>query len=682
MCQSKEWLMKKVLFYILFIFFGVSTSGQVNVDSLLHILPTLSDIDSAEACNQLSFYFSSSDSVKSLEYANDALAWSQRNDNVAVQAMAYFNMGECYYSFDVYPKSLNFYERALEGFKDLNDSLNIGESLNSIGLVYYFIGDYNSAAAKFFSSLDYLKSDRTKGNAAHVYSNLGMLNNRIKDNHSAIYNYGLAAHLNQQIHDTTSLAVNYNGLGVSYYSLAEYDSAKVYYNKALHLFRQLKNKKREAIALNNIANIYVNVGDSLSLAMNYYENALKVFDELKDVRSKASVLEGLGSIYRELGKYNKAISSFKTSIELAKSHHLGYYIQQLNYNDLSITYERMGKTQLALDAFKSYSFYKDSLLQEERLDQVAELEKKYETQQKEAEINRLNASRQIDQLQIKRDQELRTFGIIAILLLVSIIFVISIAYINKRQINGLLSNKNAKIEEQRLELEKLNASKNKFFSIIAHDLRNPFHTIMGYSFLLSKEYDNLPEMERRKYSLDIYKSANSIFRLLENLLDWSRSQTGRLKFTPQELDFRDIYESIQDLLKPNAEQKHIKLLAEIDDNTNVYGDPMMIETILRNLMNNAIKFTPDSGWVKTIVKSDGSNVQICVEDNGIGIREDELANLFRIDSKVKRKGTNQEDGSGLGLIICEEFVKKNGGNIWVNSLQGKGSQFYFTIPRS
>lgn len=675
--------MKKVLFYILFVFFGVSASGQANVDSLLHILPTLSGIDSAEACNQLSLYFSGSDSLQSLKFANVALDWSQRNQNDTVKATALFNLGECYYSFDVNEKALEYYLKALDEYKKLNDSLNIGESLNSIGLVYYFSGDYNSAAAKFFNSLDYLKSSETRGNAAHVYSNLGMLNNRIGDNHSAVYNYRFAANLNKQIQDTASLAVNYNGLGVTYYNLTEYDSAKVYYNKALRLFQKLKNRKREAIALNNIANIYVNVGDSLSRAMNYYEDALKVFDELKDVRSKAFVLEGLGSIYREVGEYNKAISSFETSIALAKRHHLGYYIQQLNYNDLSITYERMGKTQLAFDAFKSYSFYKDSLLQEQRLDQVAELEKKYETQQKEAEISRLNASRQIDQLQIKRDHELRTFGIIAILLLVSIIFVISIAYINKKQINELLNDKNAKIEEQRLELEKLNASKNKFFSIIAHDLKNPFHTVMGYSYLLSKEYDHLPDMERRKYSSDLYKSASLIFRLLENLLDWSRSQTGRLKYTPQEIDFHDIYENIHSLLKPIADQKHIKLLTEIDDeDAHVFADPMMLETILRNLMNNAIKFTPDNGWVKTIVKGDGANVQVCVQDNGIGIQNDELVNLFRIDSKVKRKGTNQEDGSGLGLIICEEFVKKNGGNIWVNSQQGKGSQFYFTIPRS
>jgi len=674
--------MRKALIYIFLSILSFSTFGQEHVDSLRRILPDLKGQDRADVLQQLSFYYSKFDSAKCFYYADQALQWSTDNENKSIKAMAFFNKAECYYAFERYSKALNNYQQALDLFNEQNDSVNSCETLNSIGLVYYFEGQYNSSAKSFYRALDFLNSNQTRGNAAHVYSNLGMLNNRIDDNNSSIYNYKLAAKLNREIHDTASLAVNYNGQGVVYYSLNEYDSAKVYYQKALDLFRILKNKKREAIALNNIANIYVNVGDSLNLALEYYKKALTVFEELNDLRSKAFVLEGLGSVYRDEGHFDKAISAFNNSLQLAEQHHLGFFIKQLNYNDLALTYERLGRVQSAFNAFKKYSQFKDSLLSEERLNQVADLEKKYETQQKQAEINRLNASRQIDHLQIKRDKELRSFGIIIILLLVSVTLIISIAYINKRQINEILSKKNAKIEDQRLELEKLNASKNRFFSIIAHDLKNPFHTVMGYSYLLDDEYENLPDMERKRYAKGIHRSANSIFRLLENLLDWSRSQTGRIKFNPRELDFRDIYDNIQTLLKPSADQKHIQLIAEIDGDAKVFADPMMLETILRNLMNNAIKYTNQDGWVKTIVRNEGTRLQVCVQDNGVGIDQMELSKLFQIDSNVRRKGTNQEDGSGLGLIICEEFVKKNGGSIWVDSQQGHGSQFYFTIPRS
>ena len=386
----------------------------------------------------------------------------------------------------------------------------------------------------------------------------------------------------------------------------------------------------------------------------------------------------MGGAYRELGQYESAINTFYKSLQLADDYE--YYLKQLNYLDLALTYEEQGRIEEAYHAFKMHDQYQDTLRQEERQNQVAELEKQYETQQKEAEIERLSVSREIDQLQIKRDKELRAFGIILILVLVAAIFFVSVAYLNKRRVNDLLSLKNLKIEEQRKELEVLNASKNKFFSIIAHDLKNPFHTVMGYAYLIHKEYDRFSDIDRKRYASDIYKSSNSISRLLQNLLDWSRSQTGRLEYTPQELNFCDIYESIEHLLLPAAAQKNIELISEMPAQVTVYADPMMVETVMRNLLNNAIKFTNEKGQVKTVLKSEKEAVTVCVEDTGVGINPDDLNKLFQIDSKVKRKGTHEEDGTGLGLVICSEFVKKNGGRIWAESKLGQGSRFYFALP--
>jgi signal transduction histidine kinase len=670
---------KNKLFHIVFLLTCHVAYGQ-QADSLLRILPELSGIARADILIQLSNFFSETDSSRSVSFADEAIGLADEHDDLRSKGLALFNKGETYYHFDNYTLALENYKLALDLFMQNNDSVNVGETLNGIGLVYYFKGEYNLAVAHFFNALDFFTHDDLKGNAAHVYSNIGMVCSRIGDSKKAIQNYAHASRLNGEIRDSNSLAVNYNGLGVSFYNLAEYDSSKFYYNKALDLFRQLENQKREAIALNNIANIYVNVGDSLELALDYYQRAIQVFDDLNDHRSKAFVLEGLGCVYRELEDYRQAISTFEESLALAEKHRLGFYLRQLNYYDLALTYERMNRTRDAYRSFKLYSQYKDSLLQEERTNQVAELEKKYQTQQKEAEIQRLNASRQIDQLRLKRDEELRILGIAAILLLVVAVSVVSVGYFNKKRTNKLLGQKNFKIEEQRKELEKLNAAKDKFFSIIAHDLKNPFHTILGFSYLIDKEYDRFSDTEKRKYAAEINRSANSIFRLLQNLLDWARSQTESLKYNPQILDFREVYDNIQSLLKPLAEQKRIQLLAEIPDGTEVYADPVMLETILRNLVNNAIKFTHENGWVKTVVKNEGEKLEVCVEDNGVGISSGELANLFRIDSKVKRKGTKQEDGTGLGLVICGEFVKKNGGMIWAESQPGQGSRFYFTVP--
>jgi signal transduction histidine kinase len=197
---------------------------------------------------------------------------------------------------------------------------------------------------------------------------------------------------------------------------------------------------------------------------------------------------------------------------------------------------------------------------------------------------------------------------------------------------------------------------------------------------LSKDYDKFTEDERRKFATDINQSTNNIFRLLQNLLEWSRSQTGRLKFSPIEIQFKRILDNALSVLHSLANQKQINLIYNHEVNLQVFADPMMIETVLRNLISNAIKFTPENGTIEIEAKNTGNEVLVSVKDTGIGLSEAELANLFRIDSKVKRKGTNNEDGSGLGLVLCKEFVDKNNGTIWAESTPGKGSSFYFSIP--
>ena len=674
--------MRAFVVNILLVLGCIATYGQEVVDSLKLKLPELSGIQRTEVLVKLALDYSNKDSVQSLSYANEAIDLSSSLGDSLLLGLAIFNKGECYYYFDEYELALQNYEQARTIFEHLNDSVNLGDSHNAIGLVYYFTGEYNLAVTHLYRSMAYLKQAQHAEKVANVYSNLALVFSRIGEAERAVQNYRSASRINAEIQDSNSLAVNYNGLGVSFYNLEQYDSSKVYYRKALHLFRQLGIRQREAIVLNNIANIYVNTGDSLQQALSSYEQAIQVFEELGDLRSKAYTLEGLGSVHRELKNYSKAIAEFEESIVLTDKNGYGYYLQQLNYYDLALTYERMGRIDEAYQAFKLYSAFKDSLLQEERLNQVAELEQKYQAQQKEAEIERLNASRQIDQLKIQRNEEVRNFGVIAIAFLVVTIFLISAAYWNKRRHNELLSRKNERIEEQRLELEKMNASKNKFFSIIAHDLKNPFHTVMGYAYLIHKEYDRFSEEEKKKYASDIYGSANSIFKLLHNLLDWARSQTGALVYTPQKMSFLEIYKGIENLISPVAEQKNISLHTEIPHDLQIYADPRMLETVMRNLMSNAIKFTHEGGEVKVEVKSDGYQAIVCVEDNGVGISSSDIDRLFQIDSKFKRKGTANEDGSGLGLLVCSEFVRKNGGDIWVDSGNGAGSRFFFSIPRS
>lgn len=236
------------------------------------------------------------------------------------------------------------------------------------------------------------------------------------------------------------------------------------------------------------------------------------------------------------------------------------------------------------------------------------------------------------------------------------------------------------LAKQTEELKELNATKDKFFSIIAHDLKNPFNAILGFSNLLITDFHELDTKEILKYLNNINNSSKQAFTLLENLLLWARSQTGTIDFQPEILDLRDLVLNIIELLENQARKKSISISSCIKDHCPVKADKNMIETILRNLLTNAIKFTPKNGKIVVSITGHNDQVEISVKDTGVGIAKENMEFIFRIERKTTTLGTEKETGSGLGLILCKEFVEKHGGKIWAESELGRGSNFKFTIP--
>lgn len=234
------------------------------------------------------------------------------------------------------------------------------------------------------------------------------------------------------------------------------------------------------------------------------------------------------------------------------------------------------------------------------------------------------------------------------------------------------------------ELKELNATKDKFFSIIAHDLKNPIGASKQLMDIIADDYDDLEETERKEIINEIAKATNNTYELLLQLLDWSRSQRGKIDFNPDKIDASYITKNNIDLFKTAANNKEITLVNDIPVNTFVYADANMLTTIIRNLLSNSIKFTPNKGQiiVSSEPSSDENFIELSVSDNGVGISEENLKRLFKLDTSNSTLGTNNEKGTGLGLILVKEFIEKNGGNIWVESEEQKGSKFIFTMPKA
>lgn len=234
--------------------------------------------------------------------------------------------------------------------------------------------------------------------------------------------------------------------------------------------------------------------------------------------------------------------------------------------------------------------------------------------------------------------------------------------------------------ESETRLRKANATKDKFFSIIAHDLRNPFSTILGACDMIAGDIKNFSYDELHFCVKSIQDSAKSTYELLENLLEWSRTQTGKFNFDPENILLEKIIVDEFSAAQKYAKSKKIKMNYEIKSDIRIFADTQMLKFVIRNLLMNAIKFTNRNGIIKISASQQKENVIVSVEDNGIGIDEDKMEKLFDISEKISTPGTEKERGTGLGLLLCKEFIEMNHGTIWVESEVDKGSKFYFTVP--
>jgi signal transduction histidine kinase/uncharacterized protein HemY len=622
---------------------------------------------------------------KAIEYATRLYRIQNADNNEIEAAKALSFIGSCYYDWSKYVEAKEYFERALEIFKKKQDFGGIANSLKNIAKILSDWGEYDEALNKNQEALKFWEDIGDETGIANSYNNIGIIYQELGNFDRSFEYFHKSLDIFKRLNKTADIVNLILHIGDIYLQRFQYDKALEYYFNADLIGKQINNKKLKSITLSNIGEAYNLKGDYVK-ALDYQKKALKLKEEIGDKKRLTITYIEMGIIYKNVEKYDLALVYLNKGVALASEINLKYQLIK-GYINLSEVYTGLKNYKKALEYYTMYIEGKDQLYTEESKQTIAELQAKYQVEKKDKDNERLRHSEQLNKAQIRNQQVIIGF-VLFILLGAFIIMVIRHSrYQQNQKLNIQLSLKNKEIEDQQKhvqllnqELKEANQTKDKFFSIVAHDLKSPFNSLLVLTNLLLDDYDTFTEDERKTFIHQIKASSENTFALLQNLLDWASTQMGKTMIVQEKIDISKISDETIALLMPIARNKNIRIKSEIEPSTVVFADKNMVSTVILNLVTNAIKFTPQDGKVAIRAFMENNHVEVEVSDSGVGISQDNLNKLFRLDHKIQTMGTAKEKGTGLGLILCKEFVEKNNGKIWVKSVEGKGSQFYFTLP--
>jgi signal transduction histidine kinase len=666
-----------IVLFLIALLSGSSLQAQRKIDSLENELKKdVADSTRVRLLVALSREYQYADFTKSKKYAAEAVTKAEQKDFKKTKILAYQNVGTLYTLSGDYSTALRYDNQALEQSLVATDSSSITVNYNNVANDYFDLGEYDEAYYYFTQSYriarllnDSLRMTIALHNVGRVFKELGQYDR-------ALDHLNISRKMSLAIGDEAGIPYSYNEIGDVMLRKGEYDSALQTLLKGLKLTREQKVHVIEPRTLTKLANIYLHYKD-YKTALAYYDTTYSLHEKTNNRFGIAEVELGRGLVYRDQQLYDEAMKLINRSLSIAKE--TNARILEIDcFNQLSSLLELKGDYKKSLQYFKQYKQLEDTLFSQDMQEKLLRDQLRFETEAKDTQIAALSRMRDIKDDQLKKQDFIRNILVVVMALSGILLATVYRSGQRRRQINMLLLKHQEDMEKRSEELERLNQVKDKFFSIISHDLRSPINALSGLLDLLDKGAVK-PE-ELTNHVKELKTRFNHTRTLLNNLLDWTLLQMDKLNLQPTRIDLHKIVdENIQ--LLGTVQTKQISLVNEIPLNAIAFADSNTINLVIRNLMTNAIKFTNDGGNVTLGASEKTGEWVVTVSDNGIGINADVLKILFDKTAPYTTRGTANEKGTGLGLILCKEFVEKNGGRIWVESEVGKGSKFTFTIPK-
>lgn len=573
-----------------------------------------------------------------------------------------------------YDSALVYYLSALELSQQMNTPTEIPLVQERIASLFEQVDNWEKAFDYYLQALPGYRSIGNRLRELYVSQQLAYCKLQMGDDPYVAIGYleealQLARDMSNKEEEARCLML----LGDAQVKLANYKEAHNKYQEGIALLETLKTSKLKSEIYDKIGQTF-RLQNQLDAAINALVKSLDIRRQIKNDALLASSFNQIGALCIQRREYERAINNSTLGLKHA---------QEAN-NDQLIrdAYENLYRAHLALEQFQKSAFYAEQFVS---INEMIKSEQK-ESSLVRGEVDYISSKQENEIAMLRQKEESARFitQLLISLLLLALVSAVTFIYLyrGKKRAARELAAINEKVNKQNKELQELNETKDKFFSIISHDLKGPLNSLTSFSSLLMNHTDSMSKEEIQMLAKDLDGSLKNLFALLENLLEWARSQTGNIELKPVRLALSEIVDSTFKVLEKSAGNKEIKLKNLIQDSSFAYADKNAISTVIRNLVSNAVKFTPQGGQIEVSCTEWQDSVEISIKDNGVGMPADVVEKLFKIGQKHSTKGTANEKGTGLGLILCKEFVEKNGGKIWVKSELNQGSEFIFTLPLS
>lgn len=606
-----------------------------------------------------------------LTLSKKSLELSKKAGYINGEISSYHSLGGYYSDKGKIDQAISSFTKAYDLANQHNNDLLKASTLNDLAKEYYYKGDYSKALKWYLATIEIAEKNNYKNIISIVNDNIAHLYLEQKDYEQAMVFLQRSKTIHEDIGNPLFLAETLSNIASTYADMNELEYAMYNVNISIATFEKEKILEWLAYCYEIKGKIYLKKNKN-TWALYWYKQSELLHKEIEDDRGKIDLLNGMTEAYLNLNKDSIAEVYALNAFELSKK--IGLRVGIKN------------STQKLAKIFKNKKDFEKSLWYHE-LYQVTYESLSATNNEKALNMlkTRVEYDQQRQQLIIENEKALAKRNIyIYIFIVILIIFAIITFLIHRnekeqKKLNLELRNKKADLEEKQAYLNELNQTKNKLFSIIGHDLRGPIGAFQGLLKLFKE--GEMSKDEFLNFVPKLKVDIDTISFTLNNLLSWGQTQMNGSITRHSVTNLDCIVEENIALLSEIAEAKSITLVNRIEPNCQIWSDPNQIDIIIRNLLSNALKFTPNNGQIIIGAIQKIKTCEIYVKDNGLGMTEDIIDKLFEKDSNHTTYGTNDEKGTGLGLSLCKEMVEKNNGKIWVHSALGKGSSFYFTIPR-